>query len=368
MPSRRSSGWLARYRDADGHEHSRMFDRKRDADKWERDQKGTVDRGTHVAPRAGKVLVKDYAETWRTAQLHHRPETARKVESILRIHIVPFLGERQMGGVTRTDIQGLVNRWAGETQSRTGKPTAPTTMQLWYSYLSGIFKSAADDGVIGKTPCTRIRLPQVPSELVQPLTRTQVATLIETVHADIRPVVVVGAGLGVRVSEALGITRDRVRFLRREVLIDRQQGPKPPYPLVPLKNSRFTPSRVVPAPAFLLDSVSALTPWEDGRLFTRNGRLLREREVSTAIARAVESAGLPTGTTFHDLRHFYASTLIDAGESVPVVAARLGDSQKEILRTYSHLFPDSAERTRTIMDAVFEDREDQTRTRRSLGT
>ncbi len=367
MPSKRPTGWLGRYRDADGKENSRMFDRERDAKKWERNQKGSVDRGTHVAPKAGKVLVKDYAEQWRVSQLHHRPETARKVECALRLHIVPFLGDRQLGSVTRIDIQMVVNVWAGTLQSRTGEATAPTTVRLWYSYLAALFRSAFDDGIIGRSPCFRINLPQIEPGLVHPLTREGVMTLVSAVPDDIRPLIVVGAGLGVRVSEGLGITLNRVRFLRREVLIDRQQSPRPPYPLVPVKNSRFTPSRVVPAPAYVLNVLSRIEPNSEGRLMLRKGRPVREREVSAAVARAVAETGLPNGTTYHDLRHAYASRLIDGGESVAVVAARLGDSQKEILRTYSHLFRDSAERTRTIAATIFEDHEDVVRTEQSSG-
>lgn len=59
------------------------------------------------------------------------------------------------------------------------------------------------------------------------------------------------------------------------------------------------------------------------------------------------------GVTFHDLRHYYASLLIRHGESVKVVQARLGHATAaETLDTYSHLWPDSEDRTRDAIDAV----------------
>jgi integrase len=61
---------------------------------------------------------------------------------------------------------------------------------------------------------------------------------------------------------------------------------------------------------------------------------------------------LPTGTRFHELRHFYASLLIRHGESVKTVQARLGHaSAVETLNTYGHLWPDADDSTR---DAVTE--------------
>jgi integrase len=49
----------------------------------------------------------------------------------------------------------------------------------------------------------------------------------------------------------------------------------------------------------------------------------------------------------HDLRHYYASLLIRHGESVKTVQRRLGHATAaETLDTYSHLWPDSDDRTR----------------------
>ena len=75
--------------------------------------------------------------------------------------------------------------------------------------------------------------------------------------------------------------------------------------------------------------------------------------VMIAFRRAVEKAGAPVGTTLHDLRHYYASLLIRHGESVKVVQARLGHaSATETLNVYSHLWPDSDDRTRAAVDDV----------------
>ena len=65
------------------------------------------------------------------------------------------------------------------------------------------------------------------------------------------------------------------------------------------------------------------------------------------------AAAAPTRTSFHSLRHFYASLLIRHGESVKVVQARLGHaSAAETLDTYSHLWPDNEDRTRAAVDEV----------------
>lgn len=65
-------------------------------------------------------------------------------------------------------------------------------------------------------------------------------------------------------------------------------------------------------------------------------------------------------STPHDLRHHYASILIDGGESVKVVQERLGhasatETETETLDTYSHLWPSSDERTRTVVERAWND-------------
>lgn len=57
----------------------------------------------------------------------------------------------------------------------------------------------------------------------------------------------------------------------------------------------------------------------------------------------------------HALRHFYASVLLDAGETIRALAEYLGHSDPGLtLRVYAHLMPSSRRRTRKAVAAVFE--------------
>lgn len=69
--------------------------------------------------------------------------------------------------------------------------------------------------------------------------------------------------------------------------------------------------------------------------------------------KALEAAGVePTRHNgMRALRHFYASVLIDAGESVRAVAEYLGHADPGFtLRVYAHLFPSSEDRARKAVD------------------
>ena len=125
--------------------------------------------------------------------------------------------------------------------------------------------------------------------------------------------------------------------------------------------------RTVPLPQVVVDALGAhLATWPaDGFVFTTElGAPIRRTAFSARVWRpAVQAAGLPAAVTFHALRHFYASLLIRHGESVKTVQARLGHaSAAETLDTYSHLWPDSDDRTRAAVDSVLSDSEDSLRT------
>ena len=57
----------------------------------------------------------------------------------------------------------------------------------------------------------------------------------------------------------------------------------------------------------------------------------------------------------HALRHFYASVLLDAGENIKAVAEYMGHTDPGLtLRTYAHLMPNSKERSRAAVAAIYE--------------
>lgn len=162
-----------------------------------------------------------------------------------------------------------------------------------------------------------------------------------------------------RQGEAIGLTADRVDYLRRTIAVDRQ------LVLLPGGPPRFGPPktasshRIVPVPRFVTDAVAGhlaeFGAGPAGLLFTSpGGEALRRNRLGEHFARAVRVADVRSHSTFHDLRHFYASLLIRHGESVKTVQARLGHATvQETLDTYGHLWPDSEDRTRAAVEEAF---------------
>lgn len=148
-----------------------------------------------------------------------------------------------------------------------------------------------------------------------------------------------------RQGEIFGLTVDRINFLRREVVVDRQLltviGEKPH--LGPPKTKASVRTTAPPNGCGRPRSPLAAFPAnDDGTVFHDAGEPVSRQKQSHVWRRAVHSARLPKGAGIHALRHYYASLLIRFGESVETVQARLGHaSAAETLDTYSHLWPDS---------------------------
>ena len=92
-------------------------------------------------------------------------------------------------------------------------------------------------------------------------------------------------------------------------------------------------------------------------LFVNAGRRwLHRNRFNRAVWRpALVSAGIPLSREngMHALRHFYASVLLDAGESIKALSEYLGHHDPSFtLRTYTHLMPNSEARTRAAVDRV----------------
>lgn len=358
---RRPGGrWRARYRDVTGREHAKHFVRRLDAQRWLDEVTTSIVTGQYVDPRAGQITFREYAEQWRAIQVH-RPTSAAHVESMLRRHTYPVFGDRPIGSILPSEIQAWVKLLRIGDVAAKRKPLQPSTIGVIHGFVSGIFRSAIRDRRIVANPCEDTRLPRAERRRLMPLTTKQVEILRNEVPDDLKALVTFAAGTGMRQGEVLGLTRDRLRLLGSNpvVVVDRQLQTRPgrKTEFGPLKTEASY--RTIPLPLTVVDALNehlaARDIADDDLVFTDAGEPFTRQSFGHLWRPAAVVAGLneSTGPGMHSLRHYYASLLIRYGESVKTVQARLGHaSAAETLDTYSHLWPDSDDRTRDAIDSV----------------
>ncbi|WP_363459130.1 tyrosine-type recombinase/integrase [Microbacterium sp. LMI1x-1-1.1] len=365
----------ARYFDEAGKEHAKHFKLKRDAQRWLDEVTTSVVSGQYVDPNASRLTFRAYADIWLAAQVH-RDATAALYRGHLERHAYPTLGDRALGTILRTTVQGWVKSLTVDDPKTKRKALSPATIGVVYTVVASVFRAAVRDRKLASTPCDGISLPDVSKARVQPLTTAQVELLAEHVPAELRTLVILAAGTGVRQGEALGLTRDRIRLLGKNpaVTIDRQLVTKSKGETAFAPPKTAASVRTVPLPhvvvAALNDHLARFDVGDGELLFTLNGKGITRQRFGHLWRPAAQAAGLTdaTGTGMHALRHYYASLLIRYGESVKTVQGRLGHkSATETLDTYGHMWADSDDRTREAVDSVLGAPADPVRTADSQG-
>lgn len=357
--------WQARYRDPDGRERSKTFIRKIDAQRWLDQVTADLVTGRYIDPRAGRVTLADFAAQWLGAQTYDA-STRETMESRVRTHILPTIGEVELRRLKPSTIQA----WVRSRQTE----VASSYCRLLLSNLSTILAAAVEDGLIASNPCSAssVKGPRVDRRRVVPWSVDTVHRVIEAHPDEFRAMPVLGAGCGLRQGELFGLTLDAIDFLRRVVHVRQQlRLVENQVVLAPPKGGR---ERGVPLPDVVsmavaehvrrFGSATVTVPWRDPSrdersaelLFTNRNRgpLTRAYFTHNAWKPALEMADLERNrhNGMHALRHHYASVLLEHGVSIRAVSEYLGHHDPGFtLRTYAHLMPESEDRTRAAIDA-----------------
>jgi integrase len=359
--------YRVRWRGPDGRERSKTFTRKVEADRFCAVIAADLVKGQYVDPDAGKVPFKAYAGGWLKAQTFE--ETTREaVELRLRLHAYPVLGERNIGDVKPSTIQGWLRTLTG---------LAPTYRKVVFANVSTVFTAAVDDELINKNPCKApsVRRPRSTPTKLTPWTRQQVLAVRDELPERHRLVVWLGAGLGLRQGEIFALSPDDIDFEAGQVQVRRQvklfSGNRQVFGL-----PKGRKTRTVPLPDAVADAITAhvtahppvnvTLPWMvvDGKpttvpllLTSRERKGLNRNYFNTSLWRpALARVGIrdERANGCHALRHFYASTALHEGETIKAVSEYLGHADPGFtLRTYTHLMEGSAERTKRAIDSVF---------------
>jgi integrase len=340
MPSirqRPNGKWRARYRDDDGKEHSRHFERKRDGQAWLDDVASSRLTGTYVAPAASRVTLAAYYADWAPRQVWATGTRRNADQSIAACAFrdVPF------GKLRRSHAEA----WVKSMETH----LAASTIQTRVRYVGGVLKAAVLDRVLALDPTVGLRLPQIRrrEHTMRIPTPAEVQAVRDAAEPFLWPLLDVMAFAGLRIGEGAAVKTTDVRWLQHELHVARQIQNRPAN-VREVCAPKHGSERVVPVPPKLTLRLSAhiadVGVHADGWLLP--GSPPSPNALRRWFEKACRAAGVE-GITPHDYRHFYASGLIRAGLDAVSVSRAMGHASPSItLNVYAHLFPDAADRTR----------------------
>ncbi len=300
-----------------------------------------VDGGTYQAPK--KMTVGQWLDIWHKEYLvGTKPTTAYVYENNIRNHIKPALGAVRLVDLHPHMVQQFVN----------GLELSPASVRLAYKVLHQALEKAVQLEYIPKNPAGSCVLPRQEQEEIHPLDDQQTAALLKVSRGTmLENMIRVALFAGLRQSEILGLTWDRVDLETGTLTVDKQLA-RPGYRKDGLflspKNGKartITAAQTVIAALKAQKRLQAAAQLQAGPIWDNPHRLiftnevggpLSQRKIKTEFGKLVAAAGLE-GVRFHDTRHTYAVNAIRAGDDIKTIQGNLGHATAAFtLDRYGH--------------------------------
>lgn len=348
-----SGKYAGRYRDHTGRERTAPggpYVHKAAAMRAAADAETTARAPGWRAPDAARQTWGTWCEQWwptRTVEASTlRADTGRR-----DLHLTPRWGDVPLADITRHDIRA----WAAQLRTRPdGTPRSPATVQRIVHLLSASLAAAVDAEVLAANPAARLRLTPGEASHERYLTREEFAAVLERLERPEHQLMArLLAGTGLRWGEAAGLHHARVDPGRGVLEVAEVWSIAGRVVKAYPKGRR---RRHVPVPAWveLPDPApgegacgyahAGGAPCRSGLVVTTaGGAVLDESRFRKAWDRACAAAGVGHVRP-HDLRHTYASWLLQDGVPLAEVGRLLGHVSPTTTQRYAHLAesPDAA--------------------------
>ncbi len=316
--------------------HSRVFDKREDADRFETEIRRRKQLGDLVYLEHTKQTVDEFAREWweRYASKELAPRTQKLYAQLWDRHILPRLGAHPLRQLTPNVISGFQEdlRDAG-----VGEPTIRKALAL----LQSVCREAVTWGRIPANPVKPVKKrSQHRKRSVRPLMPEAIERLrLHTPTERDATLISLLAYAGLRPGEALALTWADVG--ERTILVERAVA------LGEIKETKTRSTRTVKMAGSLKADLHELRiqhgipnpdapiiPAHDGGYWDDNDWRNWRRRVFQPAAKAIGLEGIRP----YDLRHSFVSLLIAEGRSIVEIARQAGHSPTMTLDTYGHVF------------------------------
>jgi integrase len=264
-----------------------------------------------------------------------KPTTQRDHEAILRVHLVPALGDKRLDAITTGDVQRL----KASLSSRSAKTTNNVLV-----VLSVLLKAAVAWSVLEQMPCA-IKLLRVP----KPWTSFHDFEAFEAlVAATVRDdqahlVTLLGGEAGLRLGEILALEWRDIDLPKRQLCVARSEWRGQ---VTAPKGGRL---RYVPLTKRLTDALRVARHLRGPRvLSTTDGQPLSQKAIEVKMRRAARQANVKAGV--HILRHTFCSHLAMRGAPARAIQELAGHQDLSTTQRYMHLSPAAVENAIRLLE------------------
>lgn len=353
---KRGEYWSARWIYADGTDGEQGgFLTEDDADIYAAEQK-IVERkkrkeGNFEKRNRKELTLFQYVDEIYSVTIDVKSRTASDYEINLNTHIIPKFGNYGLSQITASEIE-IWRKELKTKRQKNGKKYSLTTLEKLENQLATILKKANRDGHLTDNPFLRVskaRRRKAKHKEIYPLEFEVVEAIANALRPHLKLLPWLGYFSGMRPSEMLGLTWDRIDFSKKTIRIDRQLHYDPneifDYDLKSDASYR-TINLPKPLEMMLLEHRAQFGLGPEQLLFrNRDKRVLRYKAALDAFVNVARPLGVPEGTGLHVFRHTCVSNLIRMGAQPKQIQIYVGHSSiEETMNTYGHLFEDDMEK------------------------
>lgn len=343
-------------------------ERKAGAKEEEQRTPGAVDQ------KAGEIPWGTWFEQWMDSHTVSG-KTERGYRSTAKLHIVPYWSDTKLNDIDLASAR----RWVKQLQRDPvpdlpdephrrgrGKPRGPHTIRNAVTLLTTSLTAAVDAKRLTANPIKGVKWPDLPPGLDRYLTREEVHAIARCMDKPINRLIMwMAVSTGLRAGELGGLHLPRLDLDRGLVQVTETLDQEVvEINAVPKDKEQ----RWVPIPPELVDPlrdhVQGMSRSKACGIIHRTGRCpggpLVFRGPRGAVFRSNAWARGPFGAALdladiegrvrvHDLRHTYASWLIQNGATLAEVAEVMGHSDTEVTKKYAHLRKDNFSAVRAAL-------------------
>lgn len=333
--------WRVRWVDDAGREHTKVFQRKPDAQTYLNGLTADIQRGEYVDPRKSAETFESVADAWMLTKNHRKPKTLAGYRSLLDTIVLPRWGDVLLKNITYEAYSAWLSG-LGIDGSQKGTALSASRITQAHQLVGAVLKYAMRTGKIAKNVALEIKrtedLPQQTERERRYLSHTELLALAKATGRFETLTLVLGY-CGLRFGEAAALRRKHVGdgelTIRASATHVTGQG-------IVESTTKTRRARQVPVPGPVWERLKNELPDQANALvFPRQrGGLLPIEEYRRAFDKACAEVGIE-GLVPHGLRHTTASLAISAGANVKVVQRMLGHATAAMtLDLYGHLLDD----------------------------
>lgn len=227
------------------------------------------------------------------------------------------------GTATREEVEAW---WSDRADLSPATRVADLALLRAFYKWAAIWEHRSDD------PTIRLKSPRIPNRVPRPAKRADVKRLVAELQPEMRRVVILGAYLGLRVSESAALDWSDIDVERGLVRVEKSKGMK---------------TRLVPTSATVIEMLGGETT---GNVVTRSDKVYAAQTLSRKVNRAMQRDG--TKITSHRLRHLFGTTAYEvSGGDLLSVRDVMGHESTQTTAAYAQPSMDMA---RKITDAMLD--------------